>query len=265
VVFWLTRQRNIGIQRGLYLACGRWPKLMRRILLGQVRRHVGPDFDMSHFTPSYMPWDERLCAVPNGDLFKALKAGDASIVTDRIETFTERGILLESGQELEADIIVTATGLQVQVMGGIALTVDGEVKELRNQMTYRAVLVEDLPNLAWVFGYTNAPWTLKSDLVAKYLIRLFRHMQESGHDVVVPVDREDSALDEGIMDSLQSGYVQRAKNNLPRQGSHGVWKVLMHYGHDTKMLLEDPVDDGVVEFRNAERTSADTRVLTPAV
>jgi monooxygenase len=253
VVYWLARKRNIAIQRGLYLACGRWPKAMRRFLLSQVRRQVGPDFDMAHFTPSYMPWDERLCAVPNGDLFKALKAGDASIVTDHIETFTEKGILLASGEELEADVIVTATGLEVKVMGGIAFTVDGEVREPRDQMTYKAVLVENLPNLAWVFGYTNAPWTLKSDLVAKYLVRLFHHMDENGHDVVVPVDREGSALDAGIMDSLQSGYVQRAKDDLPRQGSHGAWQVRMHYGQDTAMLLEDPIDDGLVEFHSTDR------------
>ncbi len=249
----LARQRNIGIQRGLYQACARWPRLMRRVLLAQVRRNVGPDFDMAHFTPSYNPWDERLCAVPDGDLFKALRSGEASVVTDHIETFTETGILLKSGEELEADIIVTATGLDVKVMGGIEFTVDGEARRVSDQMTYKAVLVEDLPNLAWVFGYTNAPWTLKSDLVAQYLVRLFQHMKDNGHAVVVPVDRDGSRLEAGILDSLQSGYVQRAKGDLPRQGSHGVWKVRMHYGLDTKMLLEDPIDDGLVEFRSAQR------------
>ncbi|KQV74762.1 FAD-containing monooxygenase EthA [Aeromicrobium sp. Root344] len=248
VVFWLARKRNIGIQRGLYLACGRWPTMMRRFLLSQVKRRVGPEFDMAHFTPTYKPWDERLCAVPNGDLFKVLASGDASVVTDTIETFTETGIRLTSGRELDADVIVTATGLDVKVMGGITFTVDGEVREVRNQMTYKAVMVQNLPNLAWVFGYTNAPWTLKSDLVAKYLVRLFTHMETSGHSVVMPVDHHDSALDDGIMDSLQSGYVQRAKDKLPRQGKDGAWRVLMHYGHDTRMLLDDPIDDGLLEF-----------------
>ncbi|KRA32375.1 MULTISPECIES: flavin-containing monooxygenase [unclassified Nocardioides] len=251
-VYWMARKRNIGIQRGLYLACGRWPNLMRRVLLSQVRRNIGPDVDMAHFTPSYKPWDERLCAVPNGDLFKALRSGEASVVTGHIETFTEKGIRLTSGEELEADVIVTATGLEVKVMGGLTFTVDGEVRDVRDQMTYKAVMVEDLPNMAWVFGYTNAPWTLKSDLVARYLIRLFQHMEENGHDIVVPVDSDDSALDDGIMDSLQSGYVQRAKDNMPRQGRHGAWKVLMHYGQDTRMMLEDPIDDGLLEFRRAE-------------
>jgi cation diffusion facilitator CzcD-associated flavoprotein CzcO len=195
-----------------------------------------------------MPWDERLCAVPNADLFKALKSGAASVVTDHIDSFIEEGILLKSGQELEADIIITATGLQVQTLGGMTLTVDGEVRELREQMTYKAVLVEDIPNLAWVFGYTNAPWTLKADIAAQYLIRLLKHMQDNGLTVAVPVDRENSSSDTGIMDALQSGYVQRAKETLPRQGTRDPWQVRMHYGRDSKMLIEDPIDDGVLAF-----------------
>jgi monooxygenase len=252
-VFEFARRRNIAIQRGLYLACRRWPRLMRRFLLAHVRRQVGPGVDMSHFTPSYMPWDERLCAVPDGDLFAALRSGDASVVTDHIDTFTEKGILLESGHELEADIIVTATGLRVQMLGGMRLSVDGKPRELHDQLTYKAVLVEGIPNLAWIFGYTNAPWTLKSDLAGEYLCRLFRHMDDHGHAVATPRDRADSALDTGMLDQLQSGYVQRAKDTLPRQGSKNPWKVLMHYGKDSKLLLEDPVDDGHVEFDSARR------------
>jgi monooxygenase len=248
VVFEFARRRNIAIQRGLYVACKRWPTQMRRILLSQVRRKVGPDVDMSHFTPSYMPWDERLCAVPDGDLFRVLKSGEASIVTDHIDTFTENGILLKSGQELEADIIVTATGLEVQMLGGLKLSVDGEARELHDQMTYKAVLVEDVPNLAWIFGYTNAPWTLKSDLAGQYLIRLLRHMKDNGHAVAVPRDTENSALDIGMVDNLQSGYVQRAKDTFPRQGATEPWKVLMHYGRDSRMLVEDSVDDGLMQF-----------------
>jgi monooxygenase len=251
LVFELARRRNIAIQRGLYLACKRWPTQMRRFLLSQVKRKVGPGFDMSHFTPSYMPWDERLCAVPDGDLFKVLKSGEASIVTDHIETFTEKGVLLRSGQELEADIIVTATGLEVQMLGGLQLSVDGEVRELSDQMTYKAVLVEDVPNLAWIFGYTNAPWTLKSDLAAQYLIRLFRHMDDNGHAVATPRDTENAALETGMVDNLQSGYVQRGKDTFPRQGSTEPWKVLMHFGRDSKMLVEDAVDDGLVQFEAA--------------
>jgi cation diffusion facilitator CzcD-associated flavoprotein CzcO len=244
----LGRRRNIAIQRGLYIACRRWPRLMRRILLALVRRQVGPAVDMSHFTPSYMPWDERLCAVPDGDLFKTLAAGDASIVTDHIETFTEDGILLRSGVVLEADIIVTATGLDVQMLGGMKLSVDGEPRKLHDQMTYKSVLVENMPNLAWIFGYTNAPWTLKSDIAGLYLCRLFKHMDETGHTVATPRDMEDSALDMGMLDQLQSGYVQRAKDTLPRQGATEPWKVLMHYGRDSKMLLDEPIDDDLLQF-----------------
>jgi cation diffusion facilitator CzcD-associated flavoprotein CzcO len=247
-VYKFARTRNIAIQRYLYLACKRWPAQMRRFLLWQVRRHVGPSVDMSHFTPKYMPWDERLCAVPNGDLFKALVSGEASIVTDHIDTFTEKGILLKSGHELEADIIVAATGLDIQMLGGMELSVDGEARKLNDQMTYKGVLVENIPNLAWVFGYTNAPWTLKSDIAGLYLCRLFKHMDDNGHTVATPLDIEDSAMDIGMLDQLQSGYVQRAKDTLPRQGSKHPWKVLMHYGKDSKMLLQDPVDDNLLRF-----------------
>jgi monooxygenase len=257
-VYALARSRNIRINRAIYESCRRWPKAMRRYLLWQVRRQVGPSVDMAHFTPKYMPWDQRLCAVPDGDLFKALAAADASVVTDEIETFTESGIRLKSGQALEADIIVTATGLNVQMLGGLELSVDGEVHRLRDQMTYKGVLVEDIPNMAFVIGYTNAPWTLKADIAGKYLCRLLQHMDDAGHAVATPRDMDNSALDEGIFDTLMSGYVQRAKETLPRQGSALPWKVLMDYPRDTAMLTADPVEDSALEF------DVRTRVLSGA-
>ncbi|WP_328412208.1 flavin-containing monooxygenase [Nocardia sp. NBC_00403] len=247
-VYSMGRKRNIVFQRQLYQACRRWPRQMRRFLLWQVRRNLGASVDMSHFTPSYMPWDQRICAVPDGDLFRVLASGDASIVTDQIDTFTEKGLLLQSGQELEADIIVTATGLDIQMLGGMTLSVDGEPRKLRDQMTYKGLLVEKLPNLAWVFGYTNASWTLKSDIAGAYLCRLFKHMDDHGLTVATPHDIEHSAMDEGIFDTLQSGYVKRAKNTLPRQGSKSPWKLLMNYEQDSKMLLDDPIDDGLLRF-----------------
>ena len=250
-VYGLARKRNIAVQRRLYQACRRWPTQMRQILLWLVRKQVGPSVDMSHFTPSYMPWDERLCAVPNGDLFKVLKSGRASVVTDEIDTITENGSPLKSGREVDADIIVTATGLNVQMLGGMQLFVDGQPRELQDQMTYKAVLVEDIPNLAWIVGYTNASWTLKSDIAARYLCRLFEHMAANGHTVATPHDIENSRLDVGMFDQLNSGYVPRAKHTLPRQGSTHPWKVLMDYEQDTKMLLDDPVDDGLLEFDRA--------------
>jgi monooxygenase len=142
------------------------------------------------------------------------------------------------------------------MLGGMALFVDGQPRELHEQMTYRGVLVENIPNMAWIFGYTNAPWTLKSDIAGAYLCRLFKHMDENGHTVATPRDAEESAMDTGILDQLQSGYVQRAKDVLPRQGAKHPWKVLMHYGKDSKMLLQDPVDDGLLQFDNAADTVA---------
>ncbi len=250
-VYAMGRKRNIVMQRSMYKACRRWPKTMRRVLLSQVRRQVGESFDMSHFTPTYMPWDERLCAVPDGDLFGVLASGAASVVTDGIETFTETGILLKSGRHLEADIIVTATGLNLQMFGGMTLSMDGEARELHDQMTYKGVLVEDIPNLAFMFGYTNAPWTLKSDMAGEYLCRLLRHMDDNGLAAATPRDVENCALDDGMLDQLQSGYVQRAKGVMPRQGSKLPWKVLMDYAKDSVMLLDEPVEDGVLTFDSA--------------
>lgn len=247
-VYAAARKRNIAIQRQMYLACRRWPAQMRRLLLWQVRRHVGPSVDMSNFTPKYMPWDERLCAVPNGDLFKVLASGAASVVTDQIETFTEKGILCRSGRELEADIIVTATGLNIQMLGGIKLSVDGAVHKLRDRMLYKGVLVEEIPNFAWIIGYTNASWTLKSDIAGAYLCRLFKHMDDYGYTVATPRDLENCALDIDMFDQLRSGYVKRGKDTLPRQGSKHPWQVLMHYEKDSKTLLEDPIEDGVLWF-----------------
>ena len=209
---------------------------------------------MSHFTPSYMPWDERLCAVPNGDLFKVLKSGEASVVTDQIDTFTENGILLKSGRELEADIIVTATGLNIQMLGGVELSVDGEARELREQMTYKAVLVEDVPNLAWIVGYTNASWTLKSDIAATYLCRLLKHMEENGHAVATPRDVDDSRTDIGMFDQLNSGYVHRAKDTLPRQGSKD-----LEGAHALRKGLENAAR------RPCRRRSAPVRQAQPSV
>ena len=186
--------------------------------------------------------------MPDGDLFKVLRSGKASIATDQIDTFNASRHPSQVGQELDADIVVTATGLDLQMLGGIELVVDGTPRPLRSQMIYKGVLVQDVPNLAWVFGYTNAPWTLKSDLAGVYLTRLLRHMDQQGVDVVVPTDDEGCALDQGMLDTLQSGYVQRAKEDLPRQGSKLPWKVLMDYAHDTRALLKSEVADSHLKF-----------------
>ncbi|WP_321350455.1 NAD(P)/FAD-dependent oxidoreductase [Halopseudomonas oceani] len=250
-VYNFARSRNIRIQRWLYEACRRWPKTMRRFLLWRTRSQLGKDFDMTHFTPKYMPWDERLCAVPDGDLFKALRNGKASVETDHIETFTETGIRLKSGKQLDADIIISATGLNLQMLGGIQLRIDGKPRQLSDSMTYKGLLLQNVPNMAWIFGYTNAPWTLKSDLSGQYLCRLFSHMQERNLDVVMPRDVEGCTTGGGVLDSLASGYVQRAKDLLPRQGSKLPWKVMMHFERDSQMLLEEPIEDGILQFELA--------------
>ncbi len=250
-VFALARKRNILIQRCMYLASKRWPEQARKLLLGSVRRQLGPNADMSHFTPRYMPWDERLCAVPDGDLFKAIREGKASVVTDHIEAFNETGIRLKSGKQLDADIIITATGLQIQMLGGAQLSVDQKPRTLGDGMTYKGVLIQDVPNMAWIIGYTNASWTLKADLSAAYICRLLKEMDARGVVVATPRAPAGEMLDDSILGALGSGYVQRGKTQLPRQGRDLPWRVLHHYGKDTRMLRDGPIDDGVLEFTRA--------------
>lgn len=256
VVFDLARRRGIMLSRQMFKACRRWPQTMRRVILWRARRQLGPAFDMRHFTPRYLPWDERLCLVPDGDLFRALSSGSASVVTDHIETFTETGILLKSGQQIAVDIVITATGLNVQALGGVRMTIDGEERELHQQMTYKGALVEDTPNMAWVFGYTNASWTLKSDMVGAYLCRLFKYMDDNGYPVATPHDARGCATDDSIFGEIEAGYVQRAKRALPRQGMTSPWRVSMSYETDAKLLLETPIDDGVLQFERALLGSA---------
>ncbi|GHE76082.1 putative FAD-containing monooxygenase MymA [Amycolatopsis deserti] len=252
----LTRARNIAVWRATYFGSRRFPALSRALLLRGVRKHVGDDYDMTHFSPTYNPWDQRLCAVPDGDLFTAITSGKASVVTDTIEAFTPKGILLTSGQELEADIIVSATGLSMQPLGGAVLSVDGVARQLKDGMTYKSVMLEDVPNLAWVFGYTNISWTLKVDLASSYLVRLLKEMDATHTEVVTPVDRGDNATDASVADGeLTAGYILRAAGELPRQGRGFPWRMVMDYKHDRKVLLEDPIDDGILEFTPA-RTAA---------
>jgi cation diffusion facilitator CzcD-associated flavoprotein CzcO len=253
-VFRLARQRNILFQRALYLACMRWPNAMRRFMLDHMRKRLGPDVDMRHFSPTYNPWEQRLCAAPDGDFFEAVRSGKAAVVTDHIDHFTEQGIALKSGEALQADIIIAATGLDLQLMGGLEIRLDGEPVDLTRKMTYKGMMMQDVPNYAWVFGYTNAPWTLKCDIVGQYLCRLFRHMDHNGLPVARPVNTRGVESDDGMLDHFSPGYISRARDRMPRQGKSGPWRVTMHYGKDRDMLLKDPVDDGVLQFEPA-RTS----------
>ena len=249
----LARRRNIAIQRWIYKAAKRWPEKTRRFLLKGVSNKLNDQSLMPHFTPRYMPWDQRLCAVPNGDLFTAINSGKASVVTDQIAAFTENGIRLASGQELEADIVITATGLQLQVLGGTKLTLDGAPCKINERMTYKGVLLEGVPNMAWIFGYTNAPWTLKADIAARYVCRLLNHLQATGLAVAQANDRGANRQSHSMMGALESGYIQRANAVLPRQGAELPWQVLNAYEVDSAMLLEEPIEDEILELEPHQR------------
>jgi cation diffusion facilitator CzcD-associated flavoprotein CzcO len=272
VVYKLARGRNILIQRALYGVSRRRPAFVRKLVLAGARRQLGPGADLSHFSPKYDPWDQRLCVVPDGDLFAVIREGRAEIVTDTIDTFTPAGVKVSGGRELEADIVVTATGLQIQLLGGAQLAVDGEPVRLNHVMTYKGVLVEDVPNFAFVFGYTNASWTLKADLACEYVTRLLRHMDAHGYTTVVPRGSDDVRGTESMLASLNSGYVKRGDAFLPRQGTASPWQVLNNYLRDAPMLRRGPVDDEVLEFGSGSTgngvstplTSTASAISTPA-
>ena len=266
IAYRLNRSRNIGIQRFLYVASRQHPKLVRRLILGVIRKQVGDKVDMRHFTPSYNPWDQRLCVVPNGDLFKALRKGKASIATDVIDSFTADGIKLRSGETIKADIVVTATGLEVQMLGGVALHVDGQPVVPKNHLTYKGVLLQDVPNAAMVIGYTNASWTLRADLTSEYVCRLLNYMDKKGYRTVVPRDHDDSGSEETVMGGLASGYIQRAADRLPRQGKRAPWQVVQNYLRDIPQMRHRPIDDGVLEFDgqpSRKRVDAVARFIAP--
>lgn len=252
----VTRTRNIAMWRAMYTGSRKYPQQVRAMIAAITRRQLGDDFDMSHFTPKYDPWDQRLCAVPDGDLFKALKSGKASMVTDHIDRFTEKGILLKSGRELEADVIITATGLEMQMLGGATLRVDGEVRDIADSCVYKGVMLQDVPNLLWVLGYTNISWTLKVDIAGAWLARLLRHMDATGQAVAVPVDRSGQGTAGAAIDEMSSGYIQRALGLLPRQGKDFPWRLVMDYKHDRQVLLNDPIEDGVLDLQPERRTVA---------
>ncbi len=250
------RLRNIVLQQAIYKLCRTRPALARKVLLAGVRAQVGPHIDMKHFTPSYDPWDERLCVVPNGDLFRVLRRGDATIVTDHIETFTETGIRLKSGEEIRADIVVSATGLQIQLAGGAELEVDGVPVDTRERMLYKGVLMEGVPNSMFVLGYTNASWTLKADLASEYFSRIVKHMAERGHDLVVPVADAADRTDVSVMgDSMRSGYIQRGDAVMPRQGRRAPWQIRNDYLRDAPLLRRGAIEDAVLRFSVTQSTA----------
>ncbi len=252
----LTRARNIGMQRGIYALAQKQPKLLRKLLLKSIEMQLKGKVDMKHFTPSYNPWDQRLCVVPDGDLFKILRSGKASVETDQIEKFTETGIQLKSGQHLDADIIVSATGLQIQILGGIKASIDGKPIDTSKHMLYQGIMVSDVPNMAMIIGYINASWTLKVDIAADYICRLINYMDKNGYDQVIAQGDQTELMEDTVMGSLSSGYIARAADVMPKQGKHAPWNVTNNYLADRKILKHAKFNDNVLKFQ--KHTSVDS-------
>jgi monooxygenase len=252
----LARRKNIAKQRAVYTFCQKYPtaarRLIRRINAGKLPDGYPVD---EHFSPDYNPWDQRLCAVPDGDLFDAISDGSASVVTDRIVTFTETGVQLKSGRELDADIIITATGLNVQLFGGITLSVDGEPVDLAQTVAYKGIMLSGIPNFAFAFGYTNSSWTLKVGLLCEHFCRLLTYMDGHGFDSVRP-ELNDPAMPTKPLLDFAAGYVQRAINEMPRQGVDGPWQMTMNYGVDADVLRKGPVEDLALKFGAVSRIPA---------
>lgn len=247
-VYFVTRWKNVLSSMAVYNLCRKFPERAKKTLVGLVNRQVGEKLDVStHFTPTYDPWDQRLCLVPNGDLFRTLRSGKASVVTDHIETFTETGIRLRSGEELPADLVVTATGLNLKFLGGLRMTVDGVAVEPDKTMAYKGAMLSDVPNLALAIGYTNASWTLKSDLTSEYVCRLLAHMDQHGYRRATPRRTDPTLREEPIMD-FSSGYVKRAIDRFPRQGSAAPWRLYQNYALDLVTFRHAALEDGVMQF-----------------
>ncbi|MFF5233060.1 flavin-containing monooxygenase [Dactylosporangium sp. NPDC000521] len=246
-----ARRKNIAQQRAVWRFCQKYPRLARRIIRRINVKQLPPGYPVDeHFNPPYGPWDQRLCAVPDGDLFRAIRRGTASVVTDRIATFTERGVLLESGRELAADIIVTATGLRVQALGGLALTVDGAPVHLPDTVAYKGMMLSGVPNLAFAIGYTNSSWTLKVGLLCEHFCRLLAYMDAHGHDVCRPTVGDPAMPTRPFLD-FAAGYIQRVVDQLPRQGDRMPWLTSMDYHSDVKLLRDGRVDDPALHFSKA--------------
>jgi len=248
----IVRWKNVLLTMLNFQLCRRRPRLMRTVFrrLAQKQLPAGYDVD-THFNPTYEPWDQRVCLVPDGDLFRAVSAGRASIVTGEIESFTDTGVRLTTGDELAADVIVTATGLNLLFLGGLELAVDGSSVDLAGTIAYKGMMLSGVPNMALTLGYTNASWTLKADLVAQYVCRVLRHMDAHGYRICTPQRPELSLATEPII-GLKSGYVLRSVDALPKQGAKAPWRLHQNYVKDVRLLRRGPVDDAI-EFAVGER------------
>jgi monooxygenase len=253
----LIRQKYLLQTTMFYRFARRFPTLAKRFFVGGVRKALEPDYDVEkHFNPSYAPWDQRLCMVPDGDLFEAINAGKVSVVTGHIDSFTERGIALESGEEIEADLIVTATGLTLQLFGGAEVEVDGEIVNASQRVGYKGAMLSGVPNFAFTVGYVNAAWTLRAEITSQYVCNVLRVMDEKACTQCCP--RMDPGIELDTPVDLSSGYFQRSLHMLPRRGTKFPWRATQNYKIDRRQTLENPVDDGVLEFSNS--STADRRL-----
>ena len=243
----LTRWRNVFLQLYFFRLCRLNPDRAKKMILGAARKELPPDYVETHFSPRYNPWEQRLCLIPDGDLFNAIKDGKASVVTKAIDTFTEKGIRLADGSELPADIIVTATGLNLQVLGGMDLAVDGARVDMSKALNYKGMMYSDIPNMASIFGYINASWTLRSDLTSEYVCRLLNYMDAHGFTQCTP-HADESVTAQPWVD-FSSGYIARSEGMMPKQGSKDPWKLTQNYARDIVSLRYGKVDDGVMAYR----------------
>jgi cation diffusion facilitator CzcD-associated flavoprotein CzcO len=250
VAYPVVRWKNVLTSTALFQASRRWPDRVRRLLRRLTEKQLPAGFDVdTHFNPPYDPWDQRLCLVPDGDLFRTLREGKATIVTDRIATFTETGIRLESGAHLDADVVVSATGLNLLAMGGMQLALDGEPVDVSRTVSYKGMMLSGVPNFSMVIGYTNASWTLKADLVSRYVCRLLRHMDQRGLAVATPLAPPEGA-DLPFLD-LAAGYVQRSIAQLPKQGRRTPWRLHQNYLRDVRLMRRGPLEDEGITFSAA--------------
>lgn len=246
----LARWKNVLAATFFYNLARNRPRVFKWMVARGVRKQLREKYDAKHFTPPYNPWDQRLCLVPDADLFRAIRNGRVSVVTDHIESFTENGLLLKSGERLDADIIVTATGLVLKLFSRMQLTVDDTNVDLPKTLVYKGMMFSDVPNFAFAVGYTNASWTLKCDLTAGYVCRLLNHMDQHGYSVCTPRVNDPDIQEEPVID-FNSGYVLRALDSLPRQGTKTPWRLHQNYVKDLRMMRYGRVDDGTMEFKRA--------------
>jgi monooxygenase len=259
-----TRWKNVLMTTLIYKLSRRRPDMIRGWIRQMTVRQLPAGYDVdTHFKPAYNPWDQRLCLVPDGDLFEAIRDGRASVATDRIATFTADGLRLESGAELAADIVVTATGLQLLAFGGTELAVDGRPVRLPETMAYKGMMLSGVPNFAFTIGYTNASWTLKADLVSEFACRLLRYMDARGYDTCVPVNDDPGVTEQPLLD-FQAGYVLRSVDEFPRAGSRAPWRLGMSYAHDVVTLRHGKIDDGSMRFSRLPRRALAGRAHEPA-